>query len=109
MKNKLFTSLLLLVMLVYFSAYGIYTGVRFFYSPYKTETAYMHTVADSYKTTAVAIRDERVLSERVNPEDNINYIKEDGEVVVSGSVVAQMFEDDQQLAYRSQIEDYKAR
>ena len=108
MKNKLFTSLLLLVMLVYFSAYGIYTGVRFFYSPYKTETAYMYTVADSFKTTAVAIREERVLSEKVSPEDNINYIKDDGEVVVSGSIVAQMFEDDQQLTYRSQIADYKS-
>ena len=108
MNNRLFSNLLLFVMLVYFAAYGIYTGARFFYSPYKTETAFLHTVADSCKVSAVAIRDERLLSQHIGDGEYISYVKEDGEVVVSGSVVAEVFSDPQQLVYRSQIENYQS-
>ena len=106
MNNKLFSSLLLLVMLIYFTSYGIYTGVRFFYSPYKTETAFIYTVSDSFRANAVAIRDERLISQRIDENDHISYTRDNGEVVVSGSVVANIYADEKQLDYRSQIEDY---
>lgn len=107
MGNRIFSSLLLLVMVIYFTAYGVYTGIRFFYSPYKTETAFMHTISDSYRTSAVAIRDERLISQRVSEKDNISYLRDDGEVVVSGSVVANVFSDEKQLGYRAQIANYQ--
>ncbi len=108
MNNKLFSSLLLLVMLIYFTSYGVYTGVRFFYSPYKTETAFMHTVSDSYRTAAVAIRDERLVLQKIDENDHVSYIRDDGEVVVSGSVVANIYSDEKQLSYRSQIKNYQS-
>ena len=108
MNNKLFSSLLLLVMLIYFTSYGVYTGVRFFYSPYKTETAFMYTVSDSFRADAVAIRDERLISQRIGENDNISYTRDDAEVVVSGSVVANIYEDAQQLAIRSEIANYQS-
>jgi len=108
MNNKLFSSLLLLVMLIYFTSYGVYTGVRFFYSPYKTETAFMYTVSDSFRTDAVTIRDERLISQRIDENDHISYTRDDGEVVVSGSVVANIFADEEQLGYRAEIASYKS-
>ena len=108
MNNKLFSSLLLLVMLIYFTSYGVYTGIRFFYSPYKTETAFMYTISDSFTADAVAVRDERLISHRIDENDHISYTREDGEVVVSGSVVANLYNDEDQLDYRAEIARYQS-
>ena len=107
MNNKLFTNIFIGIVTLYFAVFFGVMTYRYLYSPYKTETAFLHTIADSYQADAVAIRDERTISQRKNQDEYISYIKDDGEVVVSGSVVARIFSNPEQLVYRSQIEHYQ--
>ena len=55
--RKLLTALLVLFMLSYCG----YTLYRYLYDPYKTETAYEHTVSDSFRAKAVMLRDEALV------------------------------------------------
>lgn len=82
--------------------YIIYSGVRYFYSPYQTETAYLYTVAESYRTDAVAVRNEVLLPQ---PKDELlSYVRADGEVVIPGSVVAHIYQTQQDAVNKAQLE-----
>ena len=102
MNNRIVGTLISLVMLAFLFFYIIYTGVRYFYSPYQTETAYTYTVAESYRTDAIAVRDEVLLPQ---PKDELlSYVRADGEVVIPGAVVAHIYQTQQDAVNKAQLE-----
>ena len=92
------------VMILFVAFYSIYTGVRYFYSPYQTETVFTYTVSDYYRAEAVMIRNEQPLSQQPDASGVLSYIKPDGAVVIPGSVIAKVYTDEAQLRSQMQIE-----
>lgn len=90
------------VMILFVASYSIYTGVRYFYSPYQTETVFTYTVSDYYRAKAVVIRNEQLLSQQLDANGVLSYVKPDGAVVIPGSVIAKVYADASQL--RSQLQ-----
>lgn len=102
MNSRLTGVLLSTVMILFVASYSIYTGVRYFYSPYQTETVFTYTVSDYYRARAVIIRNEQLLSQQPDAAGVLSYIKPDGAVVIPGSVIAKVYTDASQL--RSQLQ-----
>ncbi|MEG1773340.1 MAG: HlyD family efflux transporter periplasmic adaptor subunit [Oscillospiraceae bacterium] len=84
------------------ASYSIYVAVRFFYSPYQTETAFEYTVSDSYRAKAVAVREEKVLSD--SRTGVLSYTCEDSEVVIPGTVIAEVYSDPADLRWQNLAE-----
>lgn len=89
--RKLLTALLVLFMLSYCG----YTLYRYLYDPYKTETAYEHTVSDSFRAKAVMLRDEALVFS--DTTGVISYTRPDASVVVPGSEVASIYAEEADL------------
>ncbi len=104
MNGRLTGVLLSTVMILFVASYSIYTGVRYFYSPYQTETAFAYTVSDYYRAKAVIIRNEQLLAQQPNASGVLSYVKPDGAVVISGSVIAKVYADEDQLRSQMQME-----
>lgn len=105
--NSRLTGALLSVLIVVFVAvYGVYMGVRYYYSPYQTETAYNYTIADSFHTKAVAIRQEQVIQSSFAGEKLLSYQKENGDVIIPGSIIAHAFNDEASLTFQKLMNDY---
>lgn len=104
MNGRLTGVLLSTVMILFVTFYSIYMGVRYFYSPYQTETAFSYTVSDYYSAKAVVIRDEQPLSQQSDASGVLSYVKPDGAVVIPGSVIAKVYTDAAQLRQQLQIE-----
>lgn len=81
--------LLSMAMVVFVAIYSIYMGVKSFYTPYETETAFSDTVHDTIAAPAVALRAETVMAG--TPGDTIHYLQEDGSLLLPDTVVAQVF------------------
>ncbi len=102
MNDRIVGKLISALILVFLFCYIIYSGVRYFYSPYQTETAYLYTVAETYRTDAIAVRDEVLLSQ---PADELlSYVRKDGEVVKAGAVVAHIYKTEQDAVNTAQLE-----
>lgn len=94
------------VLVVLFAgSYSIYTAVRYFYSPYRTETAYEYTLADSYRDKAVAVRDEQVIEASV--AGVLSYVRGDSDVVIPGSLIAEVYSDQNDLRWRNLASQYE--
>lgn len=104
MSGRLTGVLLSTVMILFVIFYSIYMGVRYFYSPYQTETAFSYTVSDYYRAKAVVIRDEQPLSQQADAPGVLSYVKPDGAVVIPGSVIAKVYTDATQLRQQLQME-----
>lgn len=102
MNNRIVGSIISALILICLFFYIIYTGVRYFYSPYQTETAYLYTVAETYRTSAVAIRDEVTLPQA--KQSLLSYVRDNGEVVKAGAVVAHLYETQQDAVNKAQLE-----
>lgn len=102
MNNRIIGSLISGAIFVFLFLYIVYSVVRYFYSPYQTETAYLYTVAESYRADAIAVRNEVLLPQ---PKDELlSYVRADGEVVVPGSVVAHIYQTEQDAVNKAQLE-----
>lgn len=104
--SRLTGALLSVFMVLFVIAYSVYMGVRYFYSPYQTETAYYYTIADSFHTRAVAVRQEKLIPSTFVGEKLLSYQKENGDVIISGSVIAHAFEDEASLTFQKLMSDY---
>ncbi|MFV0498156.1 MAG: HlyD family efflux transporter periplasmic adaptor subunit [Candidatus Fimivivens sp.] len=104
MNGRLTSMLLSTVMILFVVSYSIYTGVRYFYSPYRTETVFSYTVSDYYRAKTVVVRNERLLPQQLDDSGVVSYVKSDGAVVIPGSVVAKVYTDTSQLRSQLQIE-----
>lgn len=104
MNSRLTGVLFSTVMILFVAFYSIYTGVRYFYSPYQTETAFTYTVSDYYRAKAVIIRDEQPLTQQPDASGVLSYVKPDGAVVIPGSVIAKVYADEAHLRSQLQIE-----
>lgn len=101
MNDRIVGRLISALILVFLFCYIIYSGVRYFYSPYQTETAYLYTVAETYRTDAIAVRDEVLLSQ---PKDELlSYVRKDGEVVKAGAVVAHIYQTQRDAVNTAQL------
>lgn len=106
MNSRLTGVLLSTVMVLFVASYSIYTGVRYFYSPYQTETVFTYTVSDYYRAKTVVIRNERLLTQHPDASGVLNYVKSDGSVVIPGTVIAKVYADASQLRSQLQIEQF---
>ncbi len=104
MNGRLTGVLLSTMMILFVTFYSIYTGVRYFYSPYQTETAFTYTVSDYYRAKAVIIRNEQLLTQQPDASGVLSYVKPDGAVVIPGSVIAKVYTDAAQLRSQMQVE-----
>ncbi len=104
MSSRLTGVLLSTMMILFVAFYSIYTGVRYFYSPYQTETAFTYTVSDYYRAKAVVIRNEQLLAQQTDASGVLSYVKSDGAVVIPGSVIAKVYADASQLRSQMQME-----
>lgn len=104
MSGRLTGMLLSTVMILFVASYSIYTGVRYFYSPYQTETVFTYTVSDYYRAKAVVIRNEQLLNQQPDASGVLSYVKSDGAVVIPGSVIAKVYTDASQLRSQLQME-----
>lgn len=101
----MFRFLLSATLVLFASSYSIYTAVRYFYSPYRTETAFSCTVSDSCRLRAVALRDEELLM--ADAQGLISYVCADGEVVIPGMTIAEVHSDQSDLQLRALIGRYE--
>lgn len=106
MSNRMFRFLLSGLLVLFAASYSIYTAVRYFYSPYQVETVFSYTVADSCRVRAVAVRDEALLTADVGGK--LSYVCADGEVVIPGMIVAEVYSDQSSLQLQSLVERYES-
>jgi hypothetical protein len=105
MSNRMFRFLLSGLLVLFAASYSIYTAVRYFYSPYQTETVFSYTVADSCRARAVALRDEVLLTADVG--GLLSYVCADGEVVIPGMTVAEVYSGGEDLYLQTLIGQYE--
>lgn len=74
--------------------YAGYQGYRYFYTPYRTETAYEYTVSDTLQAKGLIVRDE-VLVEG-SAAGSPSYCVEEGEKVKVGTEIIHYYSSDQQ-------------
>ena len=63
MKRNATDVIITLVLILFVIIYAGYQLFTFLYSPYETETAFTYTVADSFSTSGILVRDEAPLEE----------------------------------------------
>ena len=85
MLGKVAIGLLALFLVVYIG----YQGVRYFYSPYTTETAVAYSVEDSLRVKGVMIREEEVISDEGS--SIVSYLVEDATRVTQGTGIAALY------------------
>ena len=94
---------LIFVFSLFLVIYAGYQAVRYFYAPYRTETAFNFTVADSIDVQGIMIRDETVIDGQTG--DVISYVNADGTKVSQGSVIAEIYPSEQYAADKVHIEE----
>ena len=94
---------LIFVFSLFLVIYAGYQAVRYFYAPYRTETAFNFTVADSIDVQGIMIRDETVIDGQTG--DVISYVNADGTKVSQGSVIAEIYPSEQYAADKVRIEE----
>lgn len=104
--GRLVHVLLGLLLVILLASYSLYTAVRYFYSPYQTVTAFSYTISDSYSGGAVAIRDERVLTD--SPGGVLSYVCADGEVVIPGMTIAEVYSGEEDLYWQTLMDQYRS-
>ncbi len=104
--GRLIHILLGMMLVVLLASYSLYTAVRYFYSPYQTVTAFSYTISDSYSGNAVAIRDEQVLNDSF--DGVLSYVCADGEVVIPGMTIAEVYADESDLSWQMLMDQYQS-
>jgi hypothetical protein len=102
--QKLFRNILVGILVVTCAAYCIYTITRYFYSPYRTETVYAYTVADSCTVKAVAVRTEQRIE--AAPAGVLSYLYPDATMVKQGAAIAQVYPNEEDLHWRNLAAQY---
>ncbi len=100
--GKVVSILAVLVLLVYSG----YQGYRYFYQPYRTETAYLYTVTDKVQTRGLVVRAEQVVTGGVGGV--MSYSADEGEKVIKGTTIVEYYNDQtqaQNVARIAQIEE----
>ncbi len=99
--NSLSGKIVAIVLALFLLVYVGYQGLRYFYSPVKTETVQSYTVEDTVYSSGIIIRDEV-------PVDGgysgiISYFYDDGARVVSGMPVAEVHSDRESVQNQQKI------
>ena len=105
MNTRVIGTLLSALLVIFAASYSIYTAARYFYSPYKTETVFQHTIADSYMTSIVAVRDEVLISGELSGQ--LVYICDDGDVLIPGMTIAETYESEEALVANAIADQYE--
>ena len=79
------------VLAILMISYAGYQLFRYLYSPYKTERAYEYTISDSVEAEGFFVRGEEALASVPQEEGVLGYTVQDGEKVVSDSVIANLY------------------
>ncbi len=99
MNSHFFGKLLCVLLAAFTVCYTGWLAYRFLVPSYRTETAFSYTVADSCRVRAVAVRNEQVLTS--SQEGVYNYLCEDGEVILSHTAIADVYENAEDLALQN--------
>lgn len=102
MLGKVAIGLLALFLVVYIG----YQGVRYFYSPYTTETAVAYSVEDSLRVKGVMIREEEVISDEGS--SIVSYLVEDATRVTQGTGIAALYSSMDEINSLNRIEELEA-
>ncbi len=104
MKRNATDVIITLVLILFVIIYAGYQLFTFLYSPYETETAFTYTVADSFSTSGILVRDEAPLEESVGVS-TVGYVVEDGAKVAEGETIAEIYTNDTQAQNVNNLRD----
>lgn len=90
---------LVAILLLVYVAYQVYLSK---YTGIVTETAMYSTVSESIDTTGFIVRNERVITAKVNGV--LNYTVDDGERTAAGGVIADIYPTEEDAAARNRID-----
>lgn len=90
---------LVAILLLVYVAYQVYLSK---YTGIVTETAMYSTVSESIDTTGFIVRNERVITAKVNGV--LNYTVDDGERTAAGGVIADIYPTEENAAARNRID-----
>lgn len=108
MKNdSLGTKILLAVIMLAVAAYFGIQAVQYFQDPLSTTLAYTYTVEESTNVSGYVVREERVLSGESS--GLLQLLREEGERVSAGGVVATVFADQASLDRQMEISSLDSR
>ena len=103
--NKWVRTVLSLCIAVFTMSYVGVMVYRYNYTLYKTETVFTYSMDDSYTTQAAFIRSEVVIP---HASGVLNYRAANGEMVLKGAVVADVFSSDYDIERQKQIVSLEA-
>lgn len=106
-KDSLGTKILLVIITLAVAAYFGIQGVRYFRDPFSTTLAYTYTVEESVNLSGYVVREERVLSGESS--GLLQLLREEGERVSAGGVVATVFADQASLDRQMEISSLDSR
>lgn len=106
-KDSLGTKILLVIITLAVAAYFSIQGVRYFRDPFSTTLAYTYTVEESVNLSGYVVREERVLSGESS--GLLQLLREEGERVSAGGVVATVFADQASLDRQMEISSLDSR
>jgi len=99
MSGRTFGRMLCAIFGLFTVFYTANLAYRYFAPSYRTETVFTHTVAESCRIKAVAIRDEQVLT---SAESGVfDYLCDDGDVILSTTGIANVYSSDFDLAQQN--------
>ena len=102
MKKSIVGRSIVLLIALLFLCYIGYQIYSFFYKPYQSEAVYPYTVSDSITLTGTAFRDESVVT-----TDQIgvtNYLFSDGSKVTKSSLIAEVYQNENDALAQKQIQ-----
>ena len=106
-KRALGTKVLMAVITLALLAYFGMQGLRYFQDPFSTTLAYHYAVEESLSLSGYVVRQEQVL-----PDESsglLQLVREEGERVSAGGVVAAVFADQASLDLQTEIADLTSR
>ncbi|WP_040196927.1 HlyD family efflux transporter periplasmic adaptor subunit [Candidatus Soleaferrea massiliensis] len=104
--EKIVRRLAVILIILIVLGIGGYQLFRYLNPPYKFETAYQATMDDFVEGKGLIIRNEQLIEQQAG-DYAVAYTQSDGSKVAKGGKVAQLYTDDSDIQYQTQIDSMK--